>query len=829
MKRGFLNQGSKKSSASASSKATKDDAAKKADGGAAAASSSSAAAPVAVSSKKIQNDAASKADASVVVKDVGSQSPAPTEGDEKICRFCFDDESEGELISPCNCSGGQKWVHLKCLRRWQRSVLVSQPTHPDFYDDDIRQKKCNVCASQFTCKPPTRYELMTSFTGAELAAYVEPRSVIVSHKDFSEELKRQLAGYPPSMKDEIPTSHWVDGVYLIVSVQEDRANEVKLMVNRKPEIDMFVSKLDENFQWDFRGRKYQICFDSEPFEDPVAEFREARMSALDALTTPAVLTLRPVDVDDCGEDGIIAVNLTRPFVLEPKQHIMKVLYLAGKQAALKKTKVVKGGKLMKGVKVSNWRGGPCEEDRPQFAIVLWPGQQGYFMNEDIDLAMLFAHKKALELNTSGDEENVASASAAQPAASSSTAPAANAQPQASSSSAAAASADKSSTKKSSEPASSDAQASGSSAAKKDSSSKDSSDQADTTSDKNSSKQEGETGEVKKDDTAPSSAEKPKKKKRRVGEGDSGSGSGSASESESGADLQRLLNKAMTGGSDSDDEDDEEEESEDGKATKLKKCFEEEEEREKLFAESFVECNIPHSRNKVTQVELRLYWGVAGWSRTQLMGELARGSWGLCRSKAEDIHTKHSELYELMYPRACFPPKSEMTEDYAGGSRAETDAIRALILTRQFRRRMAQQERQSQVLQRVIQNARSNEEDPAEGVVQILEEAAAVSVESSELEESESDENDAEEIVATGGTDESASEAQETSNADSGEVQQAFQALVEQRRADVDAARAVGDRDAAVSAAAQAGAAAAAAMMARNDLGGDEEDDKEDDW
>lgn len=47
-----------------------------------------------------------------------------------MCRYCFCGEEEGPLISPCKCKGGQKYVHLKCLRRWQRMVLVSQPTHP---------------------------------------------------------------------------------------------------------------------------------------------------------------------------------------------------------------------------------------------------------------------------------------------------------------------------------------------------------------------------------------------------------------------------------------------------------------------------------------------------------------------------------------------------------------------------------------------------------------------------------------------------------------------------------------------------------------------------
>lgn len=44
-------------------------------------------------------------------------------------------------------------------------VIVNQPTHPAYYQDDIRHHKCNVCLSEYTCPPPTRGELMESFTG----------------------------------------------------------------------------------------------------------------------------------------------------------------------------------------------------------------------------------------------------------------------------------------------------------------------------------------------------------------------------------------------------------------------------------------------------------------------------------------------------------------------------------------------------------------------------------------------------------------------------------------------------------------------------------------
>lgn len=88
-------------------------------------------------------------------------------------------------------------MHLGCLRRWQRMVLVSQPTHPAFYKDDPRHHVCNVCKSPFTCPPPTRHELMESFTGFEIAALIEAGCLIGSNDVFDAELRTQMAAMPP--------------------------------------------------------------------------------------------------------------------------------------------------------------------------------------------------------------------------------------------------------------------------------------------------------------------------------------------------------------------------------------------------------------------------------------------------------------------------------------------------------------------------------------------------------------------------------------------------------------------------------------------------------
>lgn len=61
----------------------------------------------------------------------------------------------------------------------------------------------------------------------------------------------------------------------------------------------------------------------------------------------------------------------------------------------------------------------------------------------------------------------------------------------------------------------------------------------------------------------------------------------------------------------------------------------------------------------------VFWGNAGWSRAQLLGEIAHGSWGLCRASVADFTTDFLERWaSLSAPgvhRLAFAPISEMTE------------------------------------------------------------------------------------------------------------------------------------------------------------------------
>jgi len=71
------------------------------------------------------------------------------------------------------------------------------------------------------------------------------------------------------------------------------------------------------------------------------------------------------------------------------------------------------------------------------------------------------------------------------------------------------------------------------------------------------------------------------------------------------------------------------------------------------------------------VRVFVYWGYAGWSRCQLMGEIARGSWGLCKANTQDVVSKRpDEVWQAVYPRLVFAPKSEMSESYGDSPQEE---------------------------------------------------------------------------------------------------------------------------------------------------------------
>ncbi|VVU95771.1 RING-variant domain [seawater metagenome] len=64
--------------------------------------------------------------------------PTINEDNEQICRICLESDYPEEFISPCVCSGTQKYVHKHCLNTWRYQDVDSE----NFY-------RCNECRTEF--------------------------------------------------------------------------------------------------------------------------------------------------------------------------------------------------------------------------------------------------------------------------------------------------------------------------------------------------------------------------------------------------------------------------------------------------------------------------------------------------------------------------------------------------------------------------------------------------------------------------------------------------------------------------------------------------------
>mmetsp|Transcript_4766 Transcript_4766/g.7234 ORF Transcript_4766/g.7234 Transcript_4766/m.7234 type:complete len:431 (+) Transcript_4766:101-1393(+) len=298
------------------------------------------------------------------------------DNEEKLCRYCFGDETDGPLISPCQCSGGQKYVHLDCLRRWQRMVIVNQPTHPAYYEDDVRHHKCNVCLSDYTCPPPTRGELMETFTGPEIAASLFEGRIIASRDIFSESLERQVADFPPYLRLISSYEHWIRGVYLITSVESD--DEEKVIPITEPEsLDGLMSRLDDNLEMTFHGQHLRLVRGGS-----LASVREDEdlRAALQSLQLPARIVLRSTAPITCADDHITAVNIARTVDRPVRPGMYHQVYEEVRQRY----------RSLSRVEVVHYIGGPVDANEVTTCIVLGGARRGWTVVKDLKDALTLA-------------------------------------------------------------------------------------------------------------------------------------------------------------------------------------------------------------------------------------------------------------------------------------------------------------------------------------------------------------------------------------------------------------------------------------------------------
>eukprot|EP00697_Spironema_sp_BW2_P007468 gnl/Spiro4/2174_TR1042_c0_g1_i1.p1 gnl/Spiro4/2174_TR1042_c0_g1~~gnl/Spiro4/2174_TR1042_c0_g1_i1.p1 ORF type:complete len:479 (+),score=82.97 gnl/Spiro4/2174_TR1042_c0_g1_i1:60-1496(+) len=303
--------------------------------------------------------------------------------EEKICRYCFEGPDEGVLIAPCRCAGGSKYVHLHCLRSWQRMALVTQPTHPALYRDDPKINRCTVCLSEFTSPPPTRHELMVSFTGAELAALVETNCIIGSERAFSEELEAQLSHLDERLRKRHSAANWIRGVYLITSVEKE-SGVLTLPVPSHESLIALRSRIGPDLTIATTTDRYRLVGGG----SLLGVTQEDLPAAFAALRPPATLVFASVTPKNCGDDHITALGLCRPVGLEavPRPGLVEQ---AINQLCARYPAVLR-------VEITHFLGGPCEPDEICGCVVLGGpfGGIGWTVQKDLPSALQLACARA---------------------------------------------------------------------------------------------------------------------------------------------------------------------------------------------------------------------------------------------------------------------------------------------------------------------------------------------------------------------------------------------------------------------------------------------------
>jgi hypothetical protein len=70
--------------------------------------------------------------------------------DTQQCRFCWCQEHDttNPLIQICHCSGGVKFIHLKCVRKWIKSK-VAEKHQVNLIKYKWKAFHCEICLAQF--------------------------------------------------------------------------------------------------------------------------------------------------------------------------------------------------------------------------------------------------------------------------------------------------------------------------------------------------------------------------------------------------------------------------------------------------------------------------------------------------------------------------------------------------------------------------------------------------------------------------------------------------------------------------------------------------------
>jgi len=291
------------------------------------------------------------------------------------------------------------------FRPRSKSLKPTRIYHPQ---DDERHHVCNVCRTKFTCPPPTRHELMESFTGPELASLLSVGCVIGAHTAFSKELESQFAGMPPFVRARSSYDHWMFGVYLITGVEKDGDENDRL--SYPAEDDRTLDALREHLNKDKNSVGASGAAEQQQEEKDggqgiilTLQSRQLRVvpggslkdvteenlaTALAELSAPAEIVFAPI-CPDVGEDHILAVNITRPLSAPPGVAARMECQAAIGSVTARYPDASK-------VVVTHYNGGPCEDEAVQKIVVPGGGGRGWtLLGPDLAAAVKLAYARSL--------------------------------------------------------------------------------------------------------------------------------------------------------------------------------------------------------------------------------------------------------------------------------------------------------------------------------------------------------------------------------------------------------------------------------------------------
>ena len=76
--------------------------------------------------------------------------------DEKICKICYSEENEKDknpLVHLCNCSGGLRFSHFECIKKWMETKLsIKENEKKTVKSYNIKSFNCEICKTPYPFK-----------------------------------------------------------------------------------------------------------------------------------------------------------------------------------------------------------------------------------------------------------------------------------------------------------------------------------------------------------------------------------------------------------------------------------------------------------------------------------------------------------------------------------------------------------------------------------------------------------------------------------------------------------------------------------------------------